>query len=536
LLEASQQGWTAARRDLETKGTTVTVTVTLVEERGQTQHATQARRDRARDRWLSLAAVCLGTMMTFLTITATVSSLAAIQQDLHASSTTLVWVPSAYTLLVASLVLTGGTLGDLFGRRRIFMGGALVMAVGSLTAFWAGSAGALIAGEAIMGAGGALIVPNSLAIVGHTFTDPRRRTEAISIWAGTSGLGLAIGPIVAGLLINTFSWHSVFLVNVGVAAIVLLASPALITDSRHPGRRLDPAGIVLGTVGAGALTYAIIEGGQRGFTSTASLVAGAVFAAALALFVVAELRNPDPMLQLRLFTSWSFNAVMSVGAVTLFALTGVSLLIVLYFQKVQHASALGAGWKFLPTWVAYIVASVLAGRLTARIGFKYALSLALGLSSLGTALLLLAPAGTGYAAIWPGLVAFGLGSGIALASASSAAIISVPHDQGGMASAAVNMLGRLGAVLGTSILGTVLTSQFASELPGKLQGAGLDSTTASQVQQSISHGQLPTTAGVGGAIQSAFTDSVHLGFLVAAVVLAVTIIPSLLLVKHRPER
>ncbi|MEU4194121.1 MFS transporter [Kribbella sp. NPDC026611] len=177
-----------------------------------------------RRRWAAVLALCLGVMMAFVNITATVSALAAIQTDLHTSPSQLVWISSAYSLLVVSVVMSAGTLGDLAGRRLVFTIGALVFAAGSAMAVAAGSTGVLIAAEAIMGLGGAAVLPTSLSIVSHNFTDPQVRTVAISVWAAFSGIGLAVGPVLAGVLLTHFSWHAVFVPNVILGVIVLVAT------------------------------------------------------------------------------------------------------------------------------------------------------------------------------------------------------------------------------------------------------------------------------------------------------------------------
>jgi DHA2 family multidrug resistance protein-like MFS transporter len=295
-----------------------------------------------RSRWWVLAVVCVGTMMTFVNVSSTIGGLAIIQSDLHAGSAAAVWISSAYSLVVASLVLGAGTLADLIGRRLVFAAGATLFAVGSATAFASHSTPALIAAQVVMGVGGAMVLPAGLAIVSHAFAD-HERTEAISIWAGSSGLGLAVGPLVAGALLGTFSWHSIYMINVVLGAIALLGAVTLVAASRQPGRTLDPVGIALGTLAVGALTYAVIEGGASGYTAGPILVAYAVLAVSLVGFVWYEARHPDPMLDVTLFRSASFSAVMAAAAITMFAFTGTALVTVLYLQHVQETTPLGAG-------------------------------------------------------------------------------------------------------------------------------------------------------------------------------------------------
>jgi EmrB/QacA subfamily drug resistance transporter len=479
-------------------------------------------------------------MMTFLNITATISALSTIQADLRTSTTTLVWITSSYTLVVASLVLSAGTIGDLLGRRTVFMLGAAIMAIGSLLAFAAGSAGVLIAGQAVMGVGGAMILPNSLAIVGTTFHDPHERTEAIGIWAACSGLGLAIGPISAGLLLQHFSWHSVFLVNVAVAVIVLVAAPLVVVNSRHPGRSLDAAGLLLATVSIGALTFAVIEGAHKGFASPLILVAAATFLVTLVLFIALELRHRDPMMDIRLFRSASFGAVMAIATSSLFGFTGVALLMVLFFQKAQGLSPLATGWRLLPMMGVYVVVSSVAARLVRRVGFKVTLTVGLLLTAAGAGLLLGVHVSSSFNAIWPGLAVFGLGSGLLLAPTTAAAVISVPHTRGGMASATVNMFRQLGGVLGASVLGSIFTTHFAAALPSNLAHRGVPSAIAAHVVSAASTGSPATAIGgsvganITSAVGQALSGAVHDGLLVAIAIALVTAVPAAVFVRKRP--
>src|ERR1700760_3807114 len=245
-------------------------------------------------------------MLSFLNITHPVRALGPIQSHLHVSSPELVWIASVYSMAVASLVLSAGTVGDLFGRRRIFASGAAILGAGSLVSFFAHSPGLLIAGQAIAGIGGAMVIPNALAIVTHAFTAPHERSGAVAIWATVSGIGLAIGPLTAGVPVGEFSWHSVFLINVALAVVVLALTRPLVTESRHPTRKLDPLGLILAVIAVGALNYGVIEGGNDGFGAARIVAAFAITVLAVIAFVLAELRSRSPMLNLELLRSRSF--------------------------------------------------------------------------------------------------------------------------------------------------------------------------------------------------------------------------------------
>ena len=425
---------------------------------------------RAANRWAGLVVVCLGMMMTFLNITQTVATLAPVQQDLHLTGPDLVWVASIYSMVVASLVLSAGTIGDILGRRVVFTVGTAVLAAGSLVVFFASGSAGVIAGQAVMGVGGAMILPNSLSIVTHAFTDAHERTTAVSIWAAVSGVGLAIGPLTAGLLLEAFSWHSVFLVNVGLALVVLALTPAFVADSRQPQRRLDAPGLLLAIVAIAALNYAVIEGGHDSFAATKVLAAFAAAGVAAAAFIFVEARSRTPMLHLPLFRIPSFSTANVVALVAQYGFVGIALLQVLYFQRVRHDSILAAGVRMLPLMAVYVVVSAVAARVVRRIGFKATIGAGLLLSAAG-ALLMVTQQPTGSLAVTGVLMAmFGAGAGLILPPSTAAAVISVPHQDGGMASGTVNMFRQVGNTLGASITGTILTSGVASRLPGQDPG------------------------------------------------------------------
>ncbi|WP_339126345.1 MFS transporter [Pseudonocardia sp. D17] len=499
--------------------------------------ATQGRPVR---RGATLAAACLGVMMTFLNITATISSLASIQADLHIGNTALVWITSIYSLAVASLVLAAGTAGDIVGRRLVFVIGVGLIGLGSVFAYLSAGVALLLTAQVVIGIGGAMVLPNSLAIVSHTFHEPHLRTEAISIWAGCSGVGLAIGPVVAGALLGHWSWHVVYVVNVVVSVLVVAFALLVVQESRHPDKRLDPLGVLLATIAVAALTFGIIEGASIGYLSGRILGVFALFVVALAVFVIVELRHPDPMVNLRLFRSPSFSTVMVVAVVFMFGFTGCALLMVLYLERVARLSPIDVGLALLPMFGVYVVVSAIAARIVRRLGTTLVMTVGLVVSAGGAFLLLAAGTDYAYAHVWPGFAIFGFGMGLVAAPTTAAAVVSVPPQQAGMASGTVNMFRQLGNVLGASILGTILTSRFTSELPGELAGNGVPAPVAAQVAAAASSGGAPSSAlpvslaaRVAESVGSAFTTGFHTGAIVAGVVLLVVAVPTALLVRQR---
>ncbi|MGW5303610.1 MFS transporter [Streptomyces griseoluteus] len=486
---------------------------------------------------VTLLAMCLGAMTTFLLITASVSALSAIQDDLHVSPTGLVWVPSAYTLVVASLVMSAGTVGNLYGRKRAFVTGAAVMIIGSLMVYAAGSAEGVIAGQLVSGLGGALILPNSLATLGATFPDPHRRTEVVTIWAASSGIGLAAGPLIAGTLLEHFHWNTVFL-STAVLAVVTLAAAAFVAESRGPAGRLDIPGQVLAVLGITALVYALIEGGHDGNTSPRILVAWITAAAALTGFVLVERAGRTPMLDITLFRSASFSAVMFVAAVSLFGFTGLAILSVLFYERVQHLSALDVGWRLLAFFGVYVIVSYATGRLIRRTGFKLPLTLGFLAGAAATAGLTTLEPSTPYARVWWLYALFGAASGMVAAPSTAAALVSVSHEHAGMASGAVNTFRQIGSVTGTSLLGALLASRLQSQLPPQLDAHHVPEAAWPTVEHAVASGGVGHRAAppnVTAAIGDAFTSGVHAGLVVIAALFLCAALASALLVHNRPH-
>jgi EmrB/QacA subfamily drug resistance transporter len=487
---------------------------------------------------VTLLAMCLGAMMTFLQITASASALGPIQTDLHVSPADLVWIPSAYTLPVASLVLSAGTLGNLYGRRRMFVLGALIMIVGSLVVVFASTTGVVVAGQLVSGVGGALILPNSLALLSSAVPDPHRRTEMVTAWAAASGIGLAVGPLIAGELLDHFSWHAVFASNVVLGVITLAVAVRWVAESLQPGSHLDVPGQLLAVLTVAGLVYGLIEGGAKGYGSPLVVAAWALAAVGAVGFVLVERRVAAPMLELRLFSSSSFSAVMLAAAVSLFGFTGVAILSVLFYERVQHLSALQAGWRLLALFGVYVVVAYLTGRVIRRTGFKAPLGAGFILGGLATLGLVNQDPTTPYSHVWWLYVAFGAACGLVAAPSTAAALVSVPPQQAGMASGAVNMFRQVGSVLGTSLLGALLVARLVATLPERLAARGVPVAARPAVEHAVATG----TTGVGplphpvtAAVNDSFTAGVHAGMAVTGLVFLATAALVLVFVHNRPH-
>lgn len=507
--------------------------------RGSPQAGHGGRTAVQRRELLTLVAMCLGVMMTFLLITATISALSAIQSDLRVSPSALIWIPSAYTLVVASLVLSAATLGNLLGRKRMFCVGVVIMISGGLLAATADTTATVIAAQLVADLGGALILPNSLAILGATFTDPHRRTEVITAWAASSGIGLAIGPLLAGVLLDHSSWHAVFVSTAVLGVITLLVAVPFAAESLALGERLDVSGALLGTVTIAGLVYALIQGGQDGYTTAPVLASWIVAVVGAVAFVVVELRVAAPMLDVRLFASRSFSAVMVIAAVALFGFTGVAVLVVMFYNNVQHLNALDTSWRMLPLFGVYVVTAFLTGRVIRRTGFKAPLAVGLLLGALAVLGLTTVGPDTPYSHVWPLFVLFGGACGLVIAPSTAAALVSVAPERAGMASGAVNTARQVGAVMGTALLGSLFTGRVSADLPHQLAAHGVPAAARGPVEQAVASGMTGTTAPPGAvraAIEDAYTSGVHAGLAVVAAVFFGAAVVALTAVHNRPHQ
>jgi EmrB/QacA subfamily drug resistance transporter len=389
-------------------------------------------------------------------------ALPTIQRDLGAQLSELEWIVTAYALTFAALLLTGGKLADLLGRRRIFISGLTLFAGASLACALAPSAEFLIGARAVQGVGGALLNPASLSIVAATFP-PRQRGMAIGIWAGVSASALAIGPLIGGLLTEHVGWSSIFYVNVPIGIVAVIASLVLIDESRDTsdGQRLDPLGLVTSSLGLFALTYGLIEANSYGWTSSRILGAFALAAVALAAFVLLEANQRRPMLDLGLFRSRTFLGANIVFLLVVLAMFGVLFFVSLYLQNILLYSPVKAGAAFLPMTIAVVVVAPLAGRASDRLGSRWLMTF--GLVLVAGQLLYLSRLGIveTYWTLVPAMLLGGIGMASTMPAATAAALSAVPVDKAGVGSAVVNTSRQLGGSLGIALMGAIVAHEVA---------------------------------------------------------------------------
>ncbi len=411
-------------------------------------------------RWWTLVAVSFGLFMIMLDNTVVNVALPSIRADLGISVSELEWVVNAYALTFGVLLLTGGKLADVIGRRRIYIAGLVIFTAASLWCGFAGGAGSLIAARSVQGIGAALMNPATLSIITATFP-PRQRGTAIGIWAGVSALALAIGPLVGGVLTQEVSWSWIFFINIPVGILGVVVARVFIDESKDTSleQRLDLPGLITSAVGLFGLTYALIETNTHAWGSARVLSLFALAGVSLAAFVMLELRQRVPMLDLALFRDPTFSGANTVMGLVGLAMFGIFFYNSLYLQNVLGYGPIKTGATFLPLTGLIILVAPIAGKFTDLIGPRWLIST--GMTLLTGSLILFATLGEN-ATFWnllPGLLVGGLGMGITMAPTTAAAMSSVPVDKAGVGSAVINSARQVGGSLGIAIMGTVIAAQ-----------------------------------------------------------------------------
>jgi EmrB/QacA subfamily drug resistance transporter len=410
-------------------------------------------------KWWTLGAVAFGLFMIMLDNTIVNVALPSIQRDLHIGISELEWIVNGYALTFAVLMLTGGKLADLFGRRLIFIVGLAVFTGASLACGLATSAGILIGARVVQGVGSALMNPATLSIITATFP-ARQRGMAIGIWAGVSAMALAIGPLVGGVITQQINWSWIFFINVPVGLLAIVVARLVIVESRDTSheQRLDLPGLVSSAVGLFALTYALIEANTYGWTSARILALFALAAVALTLFIALELRQRIPMLDLSLFRNLTFagaNAVMLLVALAMF---GVFFYVSLYMQNVLGYSPTQAGATFLPMTLCIVFLAPIAGRITDRLGSRWLIG---GGMTLVAGSLIIFSRLDQYSNFWslfPGLLIGGIGMAMSMAPTTATVMASVPVDKAGVGSAVLNSMRQVGGSLGIAVMGAIVAA------------------------------------------------------------------------------
>jgi EmrB/QacA subfamily drug resistance transporter len=456
-------------------------------------------------KWWTLAAVAFGLFMIMLDNTVVNVALPSIEKDLHISISELEWIVTAYALTFAALLITGGKLADLYGRRRIFIVGLVVFTGSSLACGLASNAGFLIGARAVQGVGAALMNPATLSIITATFP-PKQRGQAIGIWAGVSALALAIGPLCGGLIVDNIGWNWIFFVNVPVGVVGIVVSQLVIRESRDTSHEqsIDLPGLFTSAGGLFALSYALIEGNQKGWSSPEILGLFAVAVACLVGFVLLERHQRLPMLDLSLFRIPSFVGANVVALLVSLGMFGVFFFVSLFVQNILGYSPTKAGAIFLPMTLLIILIAPWAGKASDRIGGRWLMGGGMTLLSISLLLYQRVGVDSTFWTLLPAMILGGIGMAMTMSPMTSTAMGSVPVDKAGVGSGVLNSFRQVGGSLGIAVMGAILASYLSAQ-PG---------TPASRQQ---------------------FVDGLHAALLVSAAITFAAAIVAVVLVRVKPS-
>jgi EmrB/QacA subfamily drug resistance transporter len=488
--------------------------------------------------WQAVVVLSVSLLMIGLDNTILNVALPTLQRALGASTSQLQWTVDAYLLVFAGLLLAAGNLGDRLGRRRILQAGLIVFGLGSALAAVSTTAGELIASRAVMGAGGALIMPSTLSIITNIFTGARR-AKAIAIWTAMAGVGIALGPVTGGWLLERFWWGSIFLVNVPIAALTLTVGHFLVPESRDPAAdRPDPVGVAASILGLLSLVYGVIEAPTKGWTGPVTLTAFAVALVVLVLFAAWELRTTHPMLQLRLFRDRRFSAASASIALAFFALFGALFFLTQYLQLVLGYTAFQAGVRTVPVAAGLVIGSAVSSPANSRLGTKLTVAGGMLLATGGLAVLAGATPASGYAPVLAALLLAGSGIGVAMAPATDSVMGSLPLAKASIGSAMNDTARLVGGAFGVAVLGTTISLVYrthitaaTAHLPPPAGGPARGSLQAAlQVAQRLGG---PRGGALETAARLAFTDAVNRAALVGAAVSLAAALVALILLPAR---
>jgi MFS transporter, DHA2 family, methylenomycin A resistance protein len=411
-------------------------------------------RTRDWERPLVLLTMCLGVLVAQIDTSVVNLALNHINAELKAGVSGLQWVVDAYNLTYATLLLSGGVLSDLYGRRKIFALGIALFTIGSVICGFAPNVATLITGRAVAGLGAALEVPTTLAILTVTYPDPHERNLPLGIWASCNGLAFIIGPTLGGVLVDHAGWRSIFLLIVPLCLLALALAWGAVRESSAPkGRHLDLPGQALAIIALGTLSLGVIEGPHWGWTSPWAIACGIAFVAALIVFLRVETRTRGAMMPLDLFHSRPLSASLAIAALMTFGMYAMLFLTPMYLQSVRGASAVIAGLLLLPMSVSFVIVAQLSGWLTNRIGPRLMLCGGMGGMGLGMLMMALAAGGSELLPVEVALLVIGVGLGLNTAPVQNVAVASVPQERAGTASGLVNTARMVGATLGVAVLG-----------------------------------------------------------------------------------
>lgn len=493
-------------------------------------------------RWLILGVLCFSLLVIVLDNSILNVALPSIVVELKATNSQLQWMVDSYTLVFAGLLLTMGSVGDKYGRRPALQAGFIVFGVGSALSALAGTPNQLIGFRAFMGIGGALIMPATLSIITNVFPSSER-PKAIGVWAATAGVGVALGPLTGGALLEHFYWGSIFLVNIPIVVIGLLAGVFLIPNSKDPhAARLDLVGAALSIAGLSALLYAVIEGPTAGWTATRIVAFFAAAGILLGVFFWWERRVDHPMLDTRFWRNPRFSGASAAIAITFFAMFGSIFLLTQYLQFVLGYSPLGTGLRLLAFAIPMMVISPLSPRVVDRIGTK--LTVGLGLVCVAGGLAALGGVGvtTGYVDLAWRMALAATGMALTMSPATESIMGSLPLARAGVGSAVNDTTRQVGGAVGVAVIGSVFSSIYGSQVVSALKGQRVPASIVANAKQQLGYAlaaaqHLPAQAArvFVALAKSSFIDGFHAGLYVGAAASALGIIAVLIWLPAHPR-
>lgn len=496
-----------------------------------------------RYRYVALAFLCLSLVTLSIDATALVIALPDIQRSLHASNSQQQWISAAYTIVFACLLLPAGAIGDRYGRDKTLAVGLAWFGLFSLAAALSRSPGELIAARVAMGIGAAAIMPTTMSILSQTvFPEPRERLRAISIWAAVIGAGIALGPIVSGVLVKYFGWSSIFLINVPIVIIALIGGRLFIPPSRAPvKRRADPIGNVLCVIGLISLMIAVIEAPSVGWLAPMIIVCFVLAIAALVAFAWWEYHHPEPMLDLTLFANMRFTAANLAMTLAFFALMGALFLLTQYMQNVLSYPPVVAGLMTLPVTLALIIGAPVSAVLDRRFGTRLAVSIAFTLITISLLLLALFGITTQKWQVVVTLLILGSGLGLAMTPTTNAIQGALPNEKAGIGSAMNDMTRQVGGALGIAVLGSAMNTIYISQLTAAQDQlspalrASVEPKVLDEARRSVTAAidSAPRLPGVDQVVRDAFVSGQRVAMIVAAVATGIGL---LIILRYLPAR
>jgi EmrB/QacA subfamily drug resistance transporter len=446
--------------------------------------------------------ICCVLFLTFLDTTIVSVALASIQSSLHAGIAQLQWIVNGYALTFASLMLAIGSLSDRIGRRCVIIAGLACFCLGSLIAILAVSPAMLIVGRVVMGVGAAASEPGTLSIIRHLYPERSERARALGIWAAVSGLALALGPVIGGVLVGFGSWRAVFVFNLVVGVLLIIATQLYVPESRDPSaERFDRLGFVAVSCGLGALTFAVISGETYGYAARGIVALFVAGVCALVLFVLIERRSRSPLINLSYLAKGPFAGALVFAFLLFFGIFAIFFFTALYLQVVVGYSGYRSAIEFIPMAAALMAAALITGRLVGRLGPRWPMTIGALVAGIGLLASDAILSSSSNPSIWliATLAVAGMGFGAGVVPMASVALGFVPPNQSGMASSATNTSRELGAVFGVAVLGALVNGHLTTSLVMRLKALGIPSAFQAIVVSAIEHGSAPS----GGSDSSA---------------------------------